>query len=258
MSIEHTPVRSWARPFVALLGGREATEGLWHLLGLTFFATVATSAFYSFVGIWAVGALHATPSEVGWLLLANAVLAIVSGFAGGVLSDRIGRKPVLVTCLAGQAVFVLCCSFVGDNKAAGFALVAAASTIGTPGSAARNSLVPDLVGQERRSHAYSSLRIVNNLAVVLGPAVIGGMLLVADWWAVFLVLGVVALGSAAFAQVTVPGAVGRSAARKQRQPSFWLVLRDGSFLAILGATLLALMIYVAYAERPALWPACDR
>ncbi|MBM0275416.1 MFS transporter [Micromonospora tarensis] len=236
----------WLRPLVAALGGREATEGLWPLLGITMFATIATSAFYGYAGVWAVVELRATPGEVGWLLMLNALLSVVSGNVGGRISDRIGRRPVLVGCLGTLALLMMACAAVGDQKLLGFALVAAANTVSTPAWTARNAVVADVVGPERRAQAFSSLRVANNLAVVIGPALVGLVLLVANWSVAFLLLGAMGLGAAVFAQAVLPGSLGTPKAREARDRRRFGMLRDVPFTALLFSTLLSFMVYVAY------------
>lgn len=226
----------------------EAGE-LWPVLRVAFVATVCVSAFYGFIGVWAVTRLHATPGQVGTMLSTNAVLVIGAGYLGGRISDSLGRKPVLVSCLAVQAVLIIGCSLVGERLGWGFALVIIASTVGTPAIAARNVLVADLAPPSQRSLAFSSLRVVNNLASVLGPALVG-LLLLSDAWSInFLVLGMIGLASAVMAsrlpnQGRPPPVTSEAVARASRGG----LLRDRPYLMILLSTLLGSMVYVAFAS----------
>lgn len=242
-------IRWWLRPIVAVLGGPDATNGLWPIIGLTFVSNVATSGFYGYVGVWSITRLGAKPGEVGALLLVNAALAVFSGYAGGACSDRVGRKPVLVWCLAGQAAAIGGCCLVGGSLPVGFALVVIASTLGTPAWAARTSLVPDLVPPERRSLAFSTVRTASNVAVLLSPALVGALLVLSGWVMAFAVLSVLGLASAAYSQVFLPArrteATGRERARPRRR---LLILHDRPFLVVLASTLMAWFVYVAYAS----------
>lgn len=238
---------SWFQRAVgAALGGQDAVQGLWSLIGLTFMSNVATSGFYSFFGVWAITQLGGTPSEIGALLLVNAALALLSGYLGGALSDRVGRKLVLVWCLAGQAIAVGSCALVGNRLLVGFALVIVASTIGTPAWAARTSLVSDLVRPEQRSMAFSTMRTVTNVAVVVSPALVGALLALAGWTTVFVLLGVLGLGSAVYAQLFVSNVRVERAQRSHKARRRLAILSDRPYLLMLVATLLALFVYVAY------------
>jgi predicted MFS family arabinose efflux permease len=239
--------RSWLRPIVAVLGGPDATDGLWPLIGLTFVSNIATSGFYGYVGVWAITRLGAAPGIVGVLLLVNAAFAIFSGYVGGAFSDRVGRKPVVVWCLAGQAAAIGACSLVGHRLPLGFALVVIASTIGTSAWAARTSLVPDLVPPERRSLAFSTIRTVNNVAGLASPALVGILLVLSGWTAAFATLSVLGLASAVYSQLFLPAGQASAAGQVRDRPrGRAVILRDRPYLIMLAATLMALLVYTAY------------
>ena len=85
-----------------LIWGDDLDDALRPVLGVTLVGSAASSATWSFMAIWAIEELGAK-AELPFALLVGAVLAALSGFIGGYLSDRIGRRRVI---LFGQAVMV--------------------------------------------------------------------------------------------------------------------------------------------------------
>ena len=125
---------------VHLVWGDDLDDALRPVLGVTLVSTAAGSATWSFMAIWAIEELDAK-AELPFALLASAVLAMLSGFIGGYLSDRIGRRRVI---LFGQAIMVgypLLLLSVVDTKWAGLAALSLAGVFrprGGSGSPAKD------------------------------------------------------------------------------------------------------------------------
>ena len=84
---------------IHLVWGDDLDDALRPVLGVTLVGSAAGSATWSFMAIWAIEELDAK-AELPFALLVGAVFAALSGFLGGYLSDRIGRRRVI---LFGQA-----------------------------------------------------------------------------------------------------------------------------------------------------------
>ena len=86
-----------------------------------------------------------------------------------VVSDRIGRKPVILMCFLGE--LVLNVSF-GFSKSLFWALsTRAAAGALSGGSTALLSAVGDVADEASQAHAYSVLGLASTLGSILGPAV---------------------------------------------------------------------------------------
>ena len=90
------------RRVIHLVWGDDLDDALRPVLGVTLVGSAAGSATWSFMAIWAIEELGAK-AELPFALLVGAVFAALSGFLGGYLSDRIGRRRVI---LFGQGVMV--------------------------------------------------------------------------------------------------------------------------------------------------------
>ena len=112
-------------------------------------------------------------SLVGVGLASLAVASVLSGLVSGPLTDRYGRKPVMLLALAGSAA-----SFFAFSLVDGFAGYLAVSVLaGLAGSAmfdaARNAMVADVTPPGRRSRAYGLVRVGGNVGWALGPMTAG-------------------------------------------------------------------------------------
>src|SRR3954451_18150296 len=119
-----------------LVWGGDVDRALRPVLAVQLAGSIAGSTGFPFLGIWAIEHLGASQGALGTTYLIGAVLAAGSGYLGGHLSDHLGRRPLILTGWALFAVFPFLFLVVGDNVAAGLALLAAlpaAGSIGGPG-----------------------------------------------------------------------------------------------------------------------------
>jgi predicted MFS family arabinose efflux permease len=232
-----------ARAF-RVLWGAEDSPALRPVLAVTLLYNLAFSTFWSYVGIWAVAALGARPSQVGIMFLFSASTSAVANFAGGWLSDKVGRKPPIVFGLLGQSAAVAALVLIGRNIPAGFAIVTIAGILAAPARSSTTAIVADLSAPDEREAAYASVRVVNNLGAVLGPP-LGGLLLLGSNFTAFL-LGVTMIGvvAAAIAARFLPNP--RVAADAAESTGRAMVLRDVAFMLIVASTLAGFVVYVAY------------
>jgi MFS family permease len=233
------------RRVVQLIWGDDLDDALRPVLGVTLVSTAAGSATWSFVAIWAIEELDAK-AELPFALLASAVLAMLSGFLGGYLSDRVGRRRVI---LFGSAIMVgyplLLLSLV-DTKWAGLAALSLAGVFGALGGSVSQAMVADLVAPERHQAAYASVRVAANVGVVIGPP-LGGLLLILGSWSLLFPSVAVLSGIAwlvAFRYLPHRGAYAPEG--PPERGSLAVIFRDKRFLIFLGSAVFAWLTYVAY------------
>jgi predicted MFS family arabinose efflux permease len=237
-------VRLFARLF-RLVWGPEVDRALRPVLAVSFVGSTAFSAGWSFVGIWAIDELGASKSGLGAAFLAAAVVGMITGYAGGHLSDHVGRKPMILVGWVVLALSFVGYGFAGHDVLFGLALMSAASIGGSIGGGADQAMVADLVPPERHEAAYASVRVASNLGVAFGPP-IGGLLLIGRDWSLFF-FGIAALCAIAIA-IAIRYLPTRGAYSPEAPPtrgSFGVIRRDHAFLLFLLSGALAYLVYVA-------------
>ena len=178
--------------------------------------------------------LHATSSQLQWIVAAYVVVFAGLLLVGGSLADRIGRKRTL---LAGLAVFAAGSAWAAFSGSVG-TFIAARASMGIGGALmmpSSLSIITDIFrdpgGRQRAIGVWAGTAGVGSC---LGP-VIGGLLLAHFWWgSVFLIdLPIAALGLA-FVIALVPDSK-NPAARPPDAPGGLLSI------AALGMVLFALI-----------------
>lgn len=149
-------------------------------------ALIAASAA-SQVGDWLynaalLGYVYTATGSSGWVAVATIVRLLpyaLLGPLGGTIADRHDRRSVLIVGDLLRLVLMLALAAVvasdGDVVFV-IALTALASTAGSAERPAALALLPRLVGETRLGPANALLHTVQNLAIVVGPA-IGAILL---------------------------------------------------------------------------------
>ena len=156
--------------------------------------------------------LHATTTQLQWVVdafnLAFAALLLTFGS----LSDRFGRKGML---LAGLTVFGAA-SLAGGFTTSPGALIAARSVMGLGAAMtfpATLSLISNVFTQRReRARAIGLWGAIAGVAIALGPIVGGWLLESFSWTSIFIAMAPVAAVAIALVAASVPASKNRNAA----------------------------------------------
>jgi predicted MFS family arabinose efflux permease len=233
------------RRLALLIWGTDFDPALRPLLVAGFCETLAGSAAWPFLGIWALDHLGASQVQLSVGFLLGALTSIASGWLGGHLSDYVGRRPVMIAAEAGFVVVPVAMVAVGHHVIAGLAVMTSFGVFGSMFNAAQSAMVADLLPPERREAGYASVRVANNLGVCFGPP-LGGLLLLGNAWS-RLFIGVLALGALSLVlglRLLPPR--GRYAPEfAPERSSFAVVRRDHPFLLFVFSSVLASMTYVS-------------
>ena len=231
--------------FVTL--GMKIDRRLAPLLLVSFLSTVAFSALWSFMGIWAASYMHAGFTTIGIMYALDALAAATTGYLGGRLSDRIGRRQVIGTAWGVESLASIALGFGGHHLIFGIIMVVIAGAASGPGFAATNAMVGDLVPESRHESAYGTLRVISNIGYVMGPPLGGLALLDKDWLVFFLSVAGMGFISAlvSFARLPIDDYSHETTVFRDNG-RLVTVLRDTPFVLLLLSTFAGFVVYVAY------------
>lgn len=118
--------------------------------------------------LWALR-FDATPLQIGGITAAYAVMQVLFSPVWGRLSDRVGRRPVILASLAGSAVAALLVGLAGSLVV----LLLARVLQGIAGAsyAAAQAYVADITTREERARGMGLIGAAFGIGFVLGPAI---------------------------------------------------------------------------------------
>ncbi len=220
-------------------GWREYPRQFWLMFFGMLVSTIGASMIWPFLMVYVSGKLNQPLTLAATLLTINSGVGLVMNFIAGPLTDRIGRKWILVIALMGNALV-----FLLQNQAATFAAFAVALSLGGAFNpmyrVASDAMMADLIPREKRADAYSLLRMSNNLGVAIGPT-IGGFVASQSYSTVFYIaaLGMFSYGLllAFGAKETLPGRepMTESTQVKPALGGYSIIFKDKKFLTTIGA-----------------------
>ncbi|MFF5183701.1 MDR family MFS transporter [Streptomyces sp. NPDC000345] len=182
-------------------------------------------------------------SYAGLVASLHGLGGVVSSLGGGVMADRIGRRPTLLLAQTATAVSVAVLGFVSDPLAiAGVAfLVGAASNASRP---AVQAMMADIVRPEDRVRAFS----LNYWAINLGFAVssmAAGFIAEFSYRAGFLIEAGMTLVCAVVVFLKLPESRPERGAKAVAEDSVGLgtVLRDTRFMSVVGLSFLVALVF---------------
>lgn len=201
-----------------------------------FFALYLTEKYG--IGMATVGILFAIFSMSG---MAGAAL-------GGALADRMGRKTVIIASLILSSLSALGMAF-SPTLAVFVAIVAIVGTLSSIGGPAHQAVVADLLPPEKRAEGYGILRVIFNVSVIIAPP-IAGLLITRSYTTLFIVDAVISLIAAGIVIFALPETKPdehpdkKPETLKQTFAGYGHVLKDASFLAFIGVSVMMTLVYM--------------
>ena len=207
-------------------------------------STIGQSMIWPFLMIYVSKKLGLPLAQTASLVSMNAAFGLVFSFVAGPIIDRLGRKWVMVVSLIGSGVMYFFLS-----KAVTFAEFAVAqSLMGALGPLYRvgaDAMMADLIPAEKRTDAYSLLRMSNNAGVAIGPA-IGGIVASTSYTLAFYIaaagLSIYGLLVIFKAKETLPVGAADTLSGKPILSGYGQIFRDRAFMGFIGAFTLTSML----------------
>ncbi len=157
---------------------RGAPRAFQVLLVSAFIENVAFGLIVPYLAIYMVRDLNIAEALAGVAMAGYTLSGIPGTIVGGMLTDKIGRRVVLLASLGLMSITMLLYFFTVDFTTL-FLVILADAFVGSLYMPAANAMIADVVPTPERPKAYSTLRIAWNVGMFLGPAI--GVFLVATF-----------------------------------------------------------------------------
>jgi MFS family permease len=227
----------------------EYPRPFWILVGVTFVDMLGASLLFPYFSLYATQRFGIGMTQVGIAIGLFSLSDMIGNVLGGALTDRMGRKKMVIFGLVTSAGVTLLLGWVPsfDMFIAAALLIGTFATIAGP---ARQAMVADLLPESRRAEGYGILRVSFNLAVTIGPA-IGGMMAARSYMLLFISDAALSLVTAVIILLLLPET--RPGLRMSGRPresmgrtfaGYGTVLRDRVFVAFCVLCVLMSVVYI--------------
>jgi MFS family permease len=227
---------------------REYRRAFWMLVGVTFIDRLGGALLFPFFALYITDKFKVGMTEVGILFALFSASSFVGTMLGGALTDRLGRKRIIIFSLLASSFSTLAMGFVESLEA--FYVLALVSGVFTDvGGPAQQAMVADLLPENQRAQGFGILRVSFNLAVTIGPA-IGGFLAAQSYLLLFVTDAVISSIVAALVYFTLPETKPKALPGTQPESmaatfgGYVRVLRDLTFMLFMFSCILMGLVYM--------------
>jgi MFS family permease len=227
---------------------REYPNQFWILVFGTFIDRLGGALLFPFFTLYLTSKFGIGMTQVGLIFGMFAISSFFGSMIGGALTDRIGRKSILLFGLVMSALSSLLMGVI-DVLALFFFVTLIVGILSEVGAPAQQALVADLLPEQQRAEGYGVLRITVNLAVAIGP-VIGGFLATQSYMLLFVSDAVTSLITAVIMYFALKETRQAPAEGEPQQTvtqtfrGYFDVIKDNAFVWFLGASALMVLVYM--------------
>jgi len=227
---------------------REYPRDFWMMIMVNFVDRLGGSLLFPFFALYITKKFDVGMTEVGGLFAVFAISSFIGAFPGGALTDRFGRKGIIIFSLISTSLSTLAMGFVNEFRFfLGVAFISGIFTdVGVP---AYEAVFMDMLPEEKRASGFGIRRVAFNLAIVIGP-VIGGFIAGRSYLALFIIDAIVSSIVAFMVFMLIPETKPSSPQGEEHESTaqtfagYLDVLRDGKFMAFTLVCLLTWLVYM--------------
>ncbi len=239
-------MQSWLSKLRAIYN--EYPRTFWTLILITFIDRIGGSMLFPFFALYLTKRFEIGMTQVGVLFAAFSVSSFIGSLLGGALTDRFGRKGIIIFGLIASSISTLAMGFV-DSVAYFFVIAILVGILADTAGPAHQAMLADILPEKQRAQGFGIFRVAFNLSFVIGPA-IGGLLAARSYMLLFVTDAVVSLLTAALFVRFIPETKPETSPDEPHESvagsfaGYFRVLRDSTFILFLGASLLMALVYM--------------
>lgn len=146
----------------------------WLVVMASFIDRLGGALLFPFFSLYLTAKFDITLTHAGMILAIFGTMGFIGGMIGGALTDRLGRKAIIIVGLLATASGNLLIGYA-DTLAMMYVLAFAVGMFDEFGLPAHRAMVAEMLPPEQHTDGYGILRIAVNLAMTIGP-IVGGFL----------------------------------------------------------------------------------
>ena len=225
----------------------EFPRKFWIVVLVAFIDRIGGTLLFPFFSLYITKKFGIGMTQAGIILGVLSAFGLIGSMAGGALTDRLGRRRLILFGLVFSAISTL--SFGLANKLVVlYPLVVVVGLLSNIAGPAHDAMIADLLPEKQRSEGFGILRVAGNLAWIIGPT-IGGLVAARSFFMLFVIDSVISCIVAFLFYKLIPETKPAAPAEKSHE-SVWQsvagyrhVLRDFAFMAFLLVSILMLLVY---------------
>lgn len=227
---------------------QEFPPTFWTLVTTTFIDRLGGALIFPFFSLYITQKFNVGMTEVGLLFMIFSISGFAGSFLGGAMTDKFGRRAMLIFSLVISSLSNLAMGLVNDLNLF-YTFAAVVGILGEAGGPAQQAMVADLLPEHKRSEGFGIIRVSFNLAATIGPA-IGGLVASRSFLLLFIIDAIMSLLTAIIVFLVMPETKPQLSEEKSKQSllqtlgGYSIVFRDSLFMAYLVVSILMTIVYL--------------
>lgn len=226
----------------------EFPKAFWPVVGVSFVDGIGRTLLFPFFALYITERFGVGATQAGLVLGAFSIFGLLGSVIGGALTDRMGRKKLILFGLIFSAITTLSLGLV-DRFELLYVLAAVIGIFGDIAGPAHQAMIADILPEEQRQEGFGILRVVGNLTWLVGPT-IGGFLAGRSFFYLFITDAVISCIVALLFFIYIPetkpapSESQKSETIGQTFAGYFKVLKDAPFFAFILASVLMGTVYI--------------
>lgn len=226
----------------------EFPKRFWMVVGVSFIDRIGGTMLFPFFALYITQRFNVGMTQAGIILGIFSVASLIGGVIGGALTDRFGRRRLIMFGLVFSAISTLTLGMVAEFSL----LIPLAVLIGVLSDVAgpaHQAMIADILPEDKRQEGFGILRVVANMSWIIGPT-IAGFVANQSFFALFVIDAIISCFVAVLFYFLIPetkpepkeGATPETLGQTFR--GYGLVLRDFAFMAFIFASIIMTTVYI--------------
>jgi MFS family permease len=226
---------------------REYPSKFWMVVGVMFVDRVGGTMLFPFFSLYITQKFNVGMTQAGIILGFFSVFSMLGSMIGGALTDKFGRRSLILFGLVFSALSTLSLGLVNQFWML-FPLAVLTGLLSDVAGPAHQAMIADLLPEKQRAEGFGILRVVGNMAWILGPT-IGGLIANQSYFYLFISDAVISCIVAVLFYMLIPETKPEAQAGEETQSvlqafaGYGKVLKDMAYVAFILAGIFMLLAY---------------
>jgi MFS family permease len=219
----------------------------WIVVAVRFVDGIGGTLLFPFFALYITQKFGVGMTQAGILLGISSLFGLVGSMFGGALTDKFGRKQLILFGLIFSAMSTLSFGLVNEISVM-YPVIIVVGLLSSISHPAHEAMIADILPEEKRQEGFGILRVVANYAWIIGPT-IGGFLANINFFYLFVIDSIISCLVAVIIYRTIPETKPEPHAHEKSESflktvgGYRFVLRDTAFMSFIFANILMLLVY---------------
>lgn len=220
-------------------------QKFWVVVGASFIDRIGGTLLFPFFSLYITQKFDVGMARAGIVLGIFSAFGLVGSMIGGALTDKFGRKNLILFGLIFSALSTLSLGFV-EELAVLYPLAVVIGLLSNIAGPAHQAMVADLLPEKKRQEGFGILRVVANMSWIIGPT-IGGFIANRSYFLLFVLDAVISCLVAVIFFFYIPETKPETSEEPESMlrtfAGYGHVLQDLAYVAFLTASMLMGIVY---------------